>query len=760
MKLTRRDWIKIFGSSGAMLYVGGCTKIQDTLDYFTEHTLAMENILNQRDENIPWTNKIEIWKNTTCMLCDSRCGLSSRVVDTNLVHIKGNINHPVNRGGICPLGVTGLQYQYSVDRIKSPRKRSGERGSNRWESINIIKAIDTVDSILKEVSGGKDSVIFISDEKDSGTALLMKYFLKSLNSSTIISQNYKKGLIDSSLNTLNIMSEPIYDLENSDFVLSFGYDFLSYNDNFMYFQKAYPAFRSNSTKRGRHIQVESKFSLTAGKSDWWIPITPLTEHLLAQAIAYIIVKEDLIDKRFIRDFTKGYSKLKRELIKTTDLEIISRHTTVPVSDIVKIARELSESKRPVCMIGPQVYFTEDPTERIKSINLLNFLLGRFETKGGMLLKESQITEIIEKELFNKERFEVTRSSFDNITKERDFFKDKVVFITQDHPFKFAGLNKKLVSSLKQARFICYFGQYLDEISSVCDLILPSSSFLERDDISLASNGYKIPVISKINPIITGVYETLDLSDFMYKRIKRMKGFKGISSYKDFIKKIQSVIFSMRRGEIFTTHTDTSSVVEMLEGQGFWISNYKDESEFISDFDKYGSWWDPMYNYGEFGAKIGTRDGRIDLAGISLKKEIKADRNDKYDLRLIPILSEYIGMDGSGSDMPWIIEITGTRVHEKWTLWAEINPKTAARYHIKDGAMVRIRSKNGSIKAKAKYFEGCMPDCVNILFGAGTNSFGQWAKELDANIHALFDKDDLFGQDIPVLYSTRVRIEKV
>ena len=47
------------------------------------------------------------------------------------------------------------------------------------------------------------------------------------------------------------------------------------------------------------------------------------------------------------------------------------------------------------MIGPQVYFTEDPTERIKSINLLNFLLGRFETEGGMLLKESQITETIE-----------------------------------------------------------------------------------------------------------------------------------------------------------------------------------------------------------------------------------------------------------------------------------------------------------------------------------------------------------------------------
>jgi anaerobic selenocysteine-containing dehydrogenase len=375
MKLTRRDWIKIFGGSGVLLFSGGCTKIQDTLDYLTEYTLAMENILNQSNEEILWTNKKEVWKNTTCMLCSSRCGLSARVVDTNLVFIKGNVDHPVNRGGICPLGVTGLQYQYSIDRIKGPRKRSEKRGSNIWEPINIENAFDTVDDILKEVSGVNDSVIFLSDEKDSAMAILMKYFLKTFNSNVIVSQNYKKGLIESVFNTLNIRSEPIYDIENSDFILSFGDDFLSYNDNFMYFQKAYSAFRSNPSKRGRHIQVESKFSLTAGKSDWWIPIILRTEHLLAQAIAYIIVKEDLIDKRFINDFIKGYDDLKTELLKTTDLEAISRQTTVPVSNIIKIARELSDAQRPVCIVGPQVYFTEDPAERIKSINVLNFLLG-------------------------------------------------------------------------------------------------------------------------------------------------------------------------------------------------------------------------------------------------------------------------------------------------------------------------------------------------------------------------------------------------
>ncbi len=760
MKLTRRDWIKIFGSSGVMLYTGGCTRIQDTLDYLTEHTLAMEHILRQRDEEILWTNKTEVWKNTTCMLCSSRCGLSARVVDSNLVFIKGNIDHPVNRGGICPLGVTGLQYQYSIDRIKGPGKRSGERGRNRWEYVSIRKAADAVDAILKEVSGASESVIFISDEKDSAMAILMKYFLKTFNSSVIVSQNHKKGLIESASDTLNIKSEPIYDIENSDFILSFGYDFLSYNDNFMYFQKAYPSFRSNPSKRGRHIQVESKFSLTAGKSDWWIPIALFTEHLLARAIAYIIVKEDLIDKRFINDFTRGYDDLKAGLLKTTDLEDISRQTTVPVSNIIKIARELSDSKRPVCMVGPQVYFTEDPAERIKSINLLNFLLGRFETKGGMLLKESPITDIIEEELFGKEKFEVTRVSFENITKEKDLFKDKVVFITQDHPFKFAGINQELLSSLNQARFICYFGQYPDEISSICDLILPSNSFLERDDISLASDGYKVPVLSGIKPIITGVYETIDLSDFMYKRLKKTAGLKDTSSHKDFTKKIQGVVFSMRRGEIFTSHSDDSSVVRLLEGQGFWMSNYRNEADFIDDFDKHGSWWDPMYNYGEFGAKIRTGDGRIDLAGITLKQEIREDRKDEFDLRLIPILSSYIGMTGSGSDMPWIIEITGARVQEKWTLWVEINPKTADRYHLKNGEMVRIRSKNGSVKAKVKYFEGCMPDCMNILFGAGTGNFGRWAGEYEANIHALFDKGDLFNQDIPVLYSTKVRVERL
>ncbi len=96
-------------------------------------------------QNWPWTPVPETgensYVNSVCTLCPGGCGISVRKVDERGVKNEGMKGHPVNQGGICALGLSGLQLLYGPTRIKTPLIRVGKRGEGQWEKISWEQAI-------------------------------------------------------------------------------------------------------------------------------------------------------------------------------------------------------------------------------------------------------------------------------------------------------------------------------------------------------------------------------------------------------------------------------------------------------------------------------------------------------------------------------------------------------------------------------------------------------------------------------------------
>ena len=90
-------------------------------------------------QNWPWTpvpaDGTASYTKSTCMLCPGGCGISVRKIDERAVKIEGLPEHPLNDGGICLLGISGLQMLYGPTRIKRPLKRIGKRGAGQWLSL-------------------------------------------------------------------------------------------------------------------------------------------------------------------------------------------------------------------------------------------------------------------------------------------------------------------------------------------------------------------------------------------------------------------------------------------------------------------------------------------------------------------------------------------------------------------------------------------------------------------------------------------------
>ncbi len=164
---------------------------------------------------------------STCKLCPGGCGIRVRVIEgKKAVKIEGNPNHPVNRGGMCPLGLAGLQYLYQEDiRVKSPLKKIGGRGGGKWKPITREEALSELSSKLKELRQNNLShtVAFLDGEGEGSQAQLAARFLKAYGSPNYIQPFQLSDLEAVLTQTIHgVRTRIAYDLPRAQYVLSFG----------------------------------------------------------------------------------------------------------------------------------------------------------------------------------------------------------------------------------------------------------------------------------------------------------------------------------------------------------------------------------------------------------------------------------------------------------------------------------------------------------------------------------------------------------
>ena len=82
-------------------------------------------------------------RKTTCYMCACRCGIDVHLLDGRITHIDGNRDHPVNRGVLCAKGSAGVMQHLSPARLRAPLRRTGPRGSGRFEEISWEEALAT-----------------------------------------------------------------------------------------------------------------------------------------------------------------------------------------------------------------------------------------------------------------------------------------------------------------------------------------------------------------------------------------------------------------------------------------------------------------------------------------------------------------------------------------------------------------------------------------------------------------------------------------
>lgn len=89
-----------------------------------------------------------------CPYCSVSCGVliystgdRSKNARSEIIHIEGDPDNPVNRGTLCPKGAGLRDMVHSQNRLKWPEVR--EAGASEWKRISWNEAIDRIGSHMK-----------------------------------------------------------------------------------------------------------------------------------------------------------------------------------------------------------------------------------------------------------------------------------------------------------------------------------------------------------------------------------------------------------------------------------------------------------------------------------------------------------------------------------------------------------------------------------------------------------------------------------
>jgi anaerobic selenocysteine-containing dehydrogenase len=92
-------------------------------------------------------------------------------------------------------------------------------------------------------------------------------------------------------------------------------------------------------------------------------------------------------------------------------------------------------------------------------------------------------------------------------------------------------------------------------------------------------------------------------------------------------------------------------------------------------------------------------------------------------------------------------------------FAEINPKTAAKYELKQGDRAIVQSPAGQAKVRVNLFEGAMPDVVYLPQGFGHTAYDEFSQDKGVNANEIIHggADPLSGH--PAWWKTPVKLIK-
>ena len=317
------------------------------------------------------------WVSTTCGYCSVGCGMFIGVKDGRAVSVRGNPDHPVNRGMLCPKGLSEHHTISTDNRARYPLLRRGRS----MERVTWDDALTTMATRFRDVQArhGAGAVGVISTgqlvtEEFYAMGKLMQLGLGTSNydgnttlcMSTAV-QGYKRSFGSDG------PPGAYEDLERADVILLIGAN-IAENHPIL-------CWRLRSNPGTTLIVVDPRVTKTAMMADLHLPVRPRSDLALVNGLIHFVIEHDLVDRDYIERYTTGFEAL-RESVREYTPERVAEITGLTPELVCRTAWTYARAEAAFIGWTMGVNHSTKGTETVNAINNLALITGNIGRAGA------------------------------------------------------------------------------------------------------------------------------------------------------------------------------------------------------------------------------------------------------------------------------------------------------------------------------------------------------------------------------------------
>ncbi len=657
---------------------------------------------------------------TACLLCSMGCGMNVYLDSGKIARVDGMVEHPLNRGVLCPKGEAAVEYVYSPDRLKYPLKK--EEG--QWKRISWEDALDTIVAKLTETKEkygarafaiGIGMSILLAGSSTVGLIRRFCYAYGSPNCFSVESMCYRCRIIGYILTYGRFR---VADPENSRCIIVWAHN----PENSMPPVGAF--ILSAKEKRAKLVVIDPRRTPMAKRADIHVQPRPGTDCALMLGMLNVIISERLYDREFVDRWTVGFDELV-EHVKRYPPEEVEKLTWVPAKTIREIARTYATTK-PACIIQGVNGLDQHPTglQNSRCVAILQAVTGNIDVPGGFIrsprLRENPIEMPTKPEVkaigqdeypvfysvFGREFGEGQSMLLPDVLLTGKPYPIRTMIITGSNPVLSWPNSKKVEEALKKLDFLVVMDPFMSDTARLAHMVLPAATFLERVELCDYYSLWGVPYVMLRKKVIEFEECWPDLK-FWFELAKRMGyeqhfPWKNIEKATDYVLKPSGLTVKYLTEEKPSGITYGSVKYKEYEKEGFRTPSEKIEL-YSKTLEEFG--YDPMPTHREPAESPLSNPDLAKAYPLILTTGARLLEYIHSQLRNVPRLR---------NKMPEPL--------------AEIHTDTAKKFGVGDGKIMLVETRRGIIEIKAKVTEDIVPGVINIPHG--------WSQ---ANVNILTDE---------------------
>src|SRR5438270_13147587 len=324
--------------------------------------------------------------------CPDSCGVLITVDESGrATKLQGDPTHPVTRGFLCAKVAKYLPRVYSKDRLLTPLKRKANvpKGTptrtpdDAFTPISWDAALTEITENFKRVARehGPESILPYSYAGTTGTLAfgsMDRRFFHRLGASqldrTICATAGGEALV--SLYGRKYGTDPEA-FAQAKYIIAWGSNIHGNNIHLW-------PFIEEARRAGAKLVVLDPYrTRTAACADWYLPINPGTDLLLALSMMHVIIGEGLYDADYVSRYTLGFDQL-AETVKQYAPERVATWTGISSGDIEKLAREYAAIRPSVIRVNYGMQRAENGGMATRTVAMLPCITGSWKDIGGGL----------------------------------------------------------------------------------------------------------------------------------------------------------------------------------------------------------------------------------------------------------------------------------------------------------------------------------------------------------------------------------------